>query len=154
VDLKSNKTIFGQIPTDVPNLTKVIGVDLPGYQSKLENALESKNDFFKRKNKVLDHMLARFGETFDTFLLEKIHKLQYDTLSENEIKRFGLSAKINFAKSIVDLGQKRSLSSDYTKDYINDKNISGLENRLKLKLGISKNISDSTIKPFSSGSTL
>ena len=75
-------------------------------------------------------------------------------LDENEIKRFGLSAKINFAKSIVDLGQKRSLSSDYTKDYINDKNISGLENRLKLKLGISKNISDSTIKPFSSGSTL
>ena len=28
--LKSNKTIFGQIPTDVPNLTQVIGVDLPG----------------------------------------------------------------------------------------------------------------------------
>ena len=26
-------------------------------------------------------------QDFDTFLLEKIHKLQYDTLSENEIKK-------------------------------------------------------------------
>lgn len=154
VDHKSDKTLFAQVPIDVPNLEEIIGKDFEAYRNKMQDTLESGIEFSERKNKILDHLLSRFGETFDTFLLEKTHNLQHENISEKEVKQFGLSVKINFAKNILDLGYKRCLSFDYTKEKDNDANISGLEKRLKLKLGISKNISDSVIKPFSSQSKL
>ena len=149
VDISKSKTQFNQIPTDVPELEAIVGTDLEKYQIYLDEHVETRNEFFERKNLILDHLLARFGESFDTSLLGKIHALNNDDLSNLEVKKYCLDIKINYAKALLELGYSRVKAFDYTKNRANDSNLSGIEKRLKLKLGIQKNISESTVYFFS-----
>ena len=153
IDLDTTKTFFGQVPTDVPDLKKIIGDNIESYKHFLNDSLETKNEYFTRKNRILDHLMARFGETFDTNLLGKFFKLQNENCSEEEVNNFMLSTKIKFVKNLVSLGYNRPRSFDYTSK---DKrhSISGIENRLRLKLGLTNNISDSIMKSLSKNSRL
>jgi len=153
VDLAFPKTLFGQVPTDVPQLETIIGEDTDDYAQFLANSIESKSEYYTRKHKILDHLMSRFGETFDTSLLGKVYKLQHENCTEEEVNELMLSTKVNYAKNLVSLGFERSQSSDYTSKE-NTENLSGIEKRLKLKLGITNAISDSILKSFSRDSSL
>lgn len=153
VDLDPTKTFFGQVPIDVPDLKKIVGDDIENYNHFLKESLETKNDYFTRKNRILDHLMARFGETFDTNLLGKIFRLQNENCSEEEVNTFMLSTKIEYVKNIVSLGFKRPQSYDYASK---DKkfSISGIEMRLRLKLGITNSPTNSIIKALTKDSRL
>ena len=83
IDSNLKKTLFSVVPSDVPNLSKIIGNDKKYYEQCLNESIETESQFFERKNKILDHMIARFGETFDHSLIGKIHKLLNENLTEN-----------------------------------------------------------------------
>jgi len=151
---ETNRTLYEKIPTDVPNLDTIVGDDISAYEDHLKTSLETKVEFYERKNKIVNHLLARFGETFDTTLLGKIYKLQNENCTEEEMNSYKLNAKIRYANNIVELGYERSQSSDYTKTRTTDLNLSGIEKRLKLKLGLPSSIPDSILKPFLSESRL
>jgi len=146
VDVNQTQTLFYQVPTDVPEIAKIIGSKSKVYQSYLGKSVESRNDFFKRKNKILDHLMARFGETCDTTLLGKIYSLFKEKATDEEIQHHALEAKIGYATSLLDLGYARIQSFDYTQKRNDVSNLSGIERRLKLKLNIQKNISDSVVQ--------
>ena len=153
VDLESPKTLFEKVPTDVPKLQTIVGENIEGYKQFLANSIESKNEFYQRKHKILDHLMSRFGETFDTSLLGKVYKLQHENSSEEDVNKFMLSTKVNYAKNLISLGFGRSQSSDYSRKEKTE-NLSGLEKRLKLKLGITNVFSDSILKAFSKDASL
>lgn len=154
VDNENNRTQFNQIPVDVPEIETIIGSDLSAYQAYLDKNVESRSEFFERKNTILDHMIARFGESFNTSLLGKIYALHNDDASEMDIEQYCLNIKINYAQRLRELGYSRAKSFDYTKKRRDDTNLSGIEKRLKLKLGIQKNISDSIVSFFTNKAQL
>ena len=59
-----------------------------------------------------------------------------------------------YAKNLRELGYSRAKSLDYTRIRRDDTNLSGIEKRLKLKLGIQKNISDSLVSFFTNKAQL
>ena len=109
IDSNLKKTLFSVVPSDVPNLSKIIGNDKKYYEQRLNESIETESQFFERKNKILDHMIARFGETFDHSLIGKIHKLLNENLTENQLNQYALDAKVDYAKSLREIGYNLSL---------------------------------------------
>lgn len=128
-------TFFHQIPKDIPKLIDILkDNDLIKYDEFLLNINESKNIFFKRKNLFIDHLLSRFGESYNVDILKKLYQLENPLSSSDEISRYALDAKINYAKNIYFLGKSRNLAYNYLNQNNESVNISGIEMRLKLFL--------------------
>lgn len=150
IDIENDKTLHHQIPKDFPDLENLLSQKTKSQYSKyLSQILENREEYHRRKNKILDHLLARFGESFDTTTLQKTKKSVANQLSEKEIQTYGLVAKMNYLNHIKHLGYTRNLAFDYTQDRQEDQNISGIENRLKYKLAIPKAISESVLVQLS-----
>ncbi|MCP4667819.1 MAG: hypothetical protein GY849_15820 [Deltaproteobacteria bacterium] len=97
-----------------------------GYAGELPGLAEGDSLPEARKNRFLDHLLARFGETFpDPSLL--LHDL-----SEN------IRHKTEFLKNYPEIGEQRARAFNYTdaSRLWDTKNISGLKRRICMKLGI------------------
>jgi hypothetical protein len=103
---------------------------LAAYAAGLE-ALERRMDApVERRNRILDHVLARFGEAFDN-----------EALANCDPRRFGerdafygelLQWKLAFLKDIVNLSGRRSVARDYSREGSR----SQLERRLFCLLGM------------------
>lgn len=146
-DLTTIKTLYNKIPEDIFKIDDVIEKDNLIF-IKVLNSLSENNDIaIKKKSEILDHILARFGEEFDTHLLTKLERLIEDKGNENDILINVLRAKQNYAKSIVLLGRNKNKAFNFKKNNSNF-NISGLRHRLSLKLNIKNNSVGSTISPI------
>jgi hypothetical protein len=146
-DHSSLKTYFNQIPTDIGELNNVID-----NNSSFLNFINSKSDSEKvlisRKNRVVDHLLSRFGEIYDTSLISKLNTTIHDNLSSHEIELKSLNSKIEYSKSIVDFGRDRIKGFNYKSKHEKENNISGLKYRLCLLLNIQNKTIKSTINPI------
>ncbi len=81
-----------------------------------------------RKNRFLNHLLARFAEQFTDYSL-----LQYAHLGESDL----IDDKSAFLQDYIAIGAARGTGFDYTQPVWNTDNLSGLEKRISRKLGIS-----------------
>lgn len=81
-----------------------------------------------RKNRFLNHLLARFAEQFTDYSL-----LQYAHLEESEL----IADKMAFLQDYRRIGTERGTGFNYTEPTLDSDNISGLEKRVCRKLGIS-----------------
>lgn len=81
-----------------------------------------------RKNRFLNHLLARFAEQFTDYSL-----LQYAHLGESDL----IDDKSAFLQDYVAIGQARGTAFNYTLPGWDSDNVSGLEQRISRKLGIS-----------------
>lgn len=130
-------TYFNQYADEVPGLKELISFDnKEAYLEYLNTISESKNKFYKRRTQIVDHLLARFGENFNTETLSKLMKIEFENSSDLQINEFILNSKIKYAKKIVENGQNKSLGLNYKTDTWDTENTSGLETRLKILLGI------------------
>ena len=108
----------------------------------LENAqlrqsfYESKEQYQKRRNLFLDHLLARFGERFTDYTL-MLFSLDGDQLATGQAL---IDDKINFLVDYPALSRSRFKAFNYmpekTADIWNTDNIAGLKKRLGRLLGI------------------
>ena len=70
-----NSTFINQYAEEIPGLKELISFDTKEeYLDYLNKISESRDDFFNRRTKIIDHLLARFGENFDTETLSKLMK--------------------------------------------------------------------------------
>lgn len=137
IDSKVKSTYFKQYADAVPGLKELISFDnKEAYLEYLNTISESKNKFFKRRTQIVDHLLARFGENFNTETLSKLMKIKSENSSDLQINESILNSKIRYAKKIVENGQNKNLGLNYKTDTWDTENISGHETRLKLLLGI------------------
>ncbi len=116
LDETLKKTYFSQIPEDVPNLDEIINTkDRDSFKSKLDEVMAEYDPYFDRRNRVLDHLLSRFGEQFTTdFLLRVSQYVGINEESSEKAPEQGLiEAKIEFLKNYVDISRNRSKGFNY-----------------------------------------
>lgn len=102
------------------------------FQKLLEDISESDDTFRKRRNRVLDHLLARFALNINTYHFFR----PYDV----ERERKYLQTKIELLKEQVQFSKERGKAfNNIFADMRSDTNISGLEFRLNMLLGIKAN---------------
>ncbi len=88
--------------------------------------------FYDRKNRVLDYLLALYGETYTQGSLRKFSPF----LDEGELSRWLLRNKTRFVKEILRMGRDRAGGFDYGKpSWDKADNCSGLQYRIGLLLG-------------------
>ena len=130
-----NDTYFNQIPNGIPNLDSLL-VEFEGFQSKLNSCSSHTDDFIERRNRLLNHLLARFGESLDETSLKKMSRGNPSDKTE-EIDLGLIQAKINFLNSIVELGKNKAKAFDIkSESFWDSENISGLEKRVALSLNL------------------
>ena len=134
---------------------------LLGAISGLEEVLESKESYLaflhekssdaqvnlKRKNRFLNHLLARFGEQFTSYgMLQGASKEDYEAAKKL------IADKSRFLRDYPGLSGKRAKGYDYFQSYWQNDNISGLEKRIARKLGIEdctrRNLGDGDTEGF------
>lgn len=134
---------FSQLPDEIPNLDLLIS-----NRADLENSMKESSglseDSLDRRNRLLDHLLARFGERFDDESLKKIGRSNSLESSE-DLALSILQTKVNLLTEIIELGQSKAKGFDMKADEIWDStNLSSIEKRIALSLGI-KDFSRRTI---------
>jgi len=125
---KSHRTYFSQYINDSElGLEEVV---TRGLAEKLADITdrEAKEKVLPagRKHRFLNHLLARFAEQFSDFAL-------FATLDDGDL----IEDKCAFLQDYPAIGSARGSGFDYTQASWNSRNVSGLEKRISLKLGIS-----------------
>lgn len=108
----------------------------PEFNQKLQaiahRSLAAIDNFDERRNRFLDHLLARFGERLGHYGISKFNT--YHT--PEAFKKQQLHIKTNLLAAIVKLSKNRSRSFDYGEAYWGTNNTSFMEWKLKILLGL------------------
>jgi hypothetical protein len=133
-DSNLERTYFYQVVDSFANYDKIYNED-----NEVVNVLQENEevDHQERRNRFLDHLIARFAERF--------HDFAYTLFKSEEV----IQRKCLFLENYPTISSERALAYHYTlQDRLwNSKNVSGLEKRLASLLGIS----DYTRRDLSSG---
>lgn len=110
-------------------------VDNPAsYNDFLQTTTEAPEQFAQRRNRLLDHLLARFGEDFTSYAL-LMYALNQQAIDPKTI----IEDKQRFLQDYPRIGHDRSQGYDYTHReelWNSAKNLSGLEQRLSRLMGL------------------
>ncbi len=107
------------------------GIDLP----KLEDLSESANEYHDRRNRFLNHLLARFGEQFSEYAL-----LLNNTMGRSVAQDKLIDDKISFLNAYPKISHDRARAFNYKlatgiSDATATANIAGIKQRISLLLG-------------------
>lgn len=170
IDKNIDKTYYSNTPESIPGIYDLISnpsvEDLSknkeySLQDARAKALEFFNEkvaqttkefdpYVDRRNRFLDHLLARFGEKFSTDFLIKVSNYvgvgHDDDESNPEIEL--INAKIEFLQNYIDISRNRGKGFDYLGQSLDDWNVSGLEKRASLLLDIKSSGNKSLLEAF------
>ncbi|MEO1053666.1 MAG: hypothetical protein AAFX87_23725 [Bacteroidota bacterium] len=121
------QTLFDSVPNADP-----LYIDKINHETKLDEIAEDKELFEERRNRFLDHLLARFTEQFSDYAL-LTYKISGPNAGEELIKD-----KLAFLNNYPKISSRRSKGFDY-KDFCNIwnvNNVSGLRDRASFLAGI------------------
>lgn len=127
-----------KIPEDVSESRFKICIETLRSLTRSESSL----DFFKRKNRIYNHLLARFGESLDPTPWEVALQLK-QIKNEVAFRQILLQKKSDFLLSIDKLSRETSKGESYVYSRNSDptkREPSGLENLICSKTGIRKRI--------------
>lgn len=132
----------------LPDMEKAIANDPldPSSQELWQKLYENKNEFFERRNRFLDHLLARFSESFSDYSL-MMYRINLENLSLEKIEAEEIiDIKIRTLQTYPEISYSRSLAYNYfpqDEEYKLDEtriwdteNVSGLEKRVSQLTGI------------------
>jgi hypothetical protein len=91
---------------------------------------ENENEFRERRNRFMNHLLARFGEQFSEYAL-----LLTDLEGKSRAQETLIHGKIAFLRSYPVISRERAKAFDYSKTTFNPGNSSGISRRVSLLLG-------------------
>ena len=127
------QTLFSQLPTDVPGLEQLM-IDLsdakdPDAEQKLlsviQNILETPGQFTARRNRMLNHLMARFGEDINTNALLKGRHENHPGITE-------IANKTTLLRSYPDISTNRGGAFNY----LRPEEVTGFQKRVYLLAGI------------------
>ncbi len=101
---------------------------------EFHDLLESRSQFLDRRNGFLDHLLARFAETFNDYALMLYRAYGSEEKAEEEL----VFDKINFLEKFPVISANRAKAFNYKDDskVCHSENVSGLSERIKVVLGL------------------
>lgn len=133
------KTYFTQWMDSVPGIEELAVKNVPA----LESYLESEDIFFDRKNRIYDHLLARFGEDFNE-IPWKVSRHMRIIRNDKEYNLAVLKHKSNYLQQLDTLSYSRTKGEHLIPEKKDDKIVnfkripSGLENIILGKTGITR----------------
>lgn len=92
---------------------------------------ESRSEFLERRNRFLDHLLARFGESFGDYAMALA-----DLDGQSKPRLDLIRDKLAFLRALPRIGHDRGRASDRTVSPTDPDNASGLQQRVHLLLGL------------------
>ena len=95
-----------------------------------EQLSESRTRFFDRRNRAMDHLIARFAENFNDYVLALYASQK--SIDQQEL----ISDKIRFLQEYPQVSGRRGTAYNITGETWNTGNISGLQHRLARLAGI------------------
>lgn len=129
-----DKSYFTQsLEPVVPNIEDLL-VDQPAYPEDLQEIAEEEEGFNERRNRFLNHLMARFGEQFTDYAL-LVYKLTGKKTPEEL-----LEDKLDFLNQYPAISSGRFKGFNYESpcELWSVNNVSGLERRTSLLSGINK----------------
>ena len=142
------QTYFSQVPTDIPELKSVlIPESTADYLEEIRAIGEDQFTFMHRRNRALDHLLARFSERFPAEMLKRYDnnnslKNQEDTNQEM------IAARVRLLKDYPDVSRSRGTAFNYRAASWDTQNIAGIVRRAYLLLNIANPCSRSLVQPI------
>ncbi|NOQ24876.1 MAG: hypothetical protein GQ564_05885 [Bacteroidales bacterium] len=132
-EFEIGRTYFTQTLFDIVSNSDPLYVNKDGHKAELELLAENETLFNTRRNKFLDHLLARFAENFTDYAMLMTR------VSGNKAPRELIDDKLNFLNKYPDISSNRGLAFNYNDAcrlwHIDNK--SGLEKRTSLLMGSS-----------------
>lgn len=114
----------------VPNIEGIYLNGVVQMDTRLAELVSNFDNYGDRRNRVLDYLLAIYGERFSQNSLH--HFFAENTDSEEE----KIANKIAFLQEIVEIGKERAAAFDYRKPEHIERNSAGLKKKLRLLLGL------------------
>lgn len=115
--------------TQIAGYAKIVEATLT--ESVLSRLVESPTEFLERRNRFLDHLLARFGESFAEYAM-----LLTDLEGQGKARKALIRDKLAFLRAIPRVGHDRGKAFDRTIAPCDPDNTSGLQQRINLLLGL------------------
>lgn len=97
----------------------------------IKGIIEKFDNYCDRKNRLLDYLLALYGESFTHHSLRHFNYYY----SKNEIEQTIVNNKIAYLKAIIELGRDRAAAPDYTASSWREHAHCGLQLRVSMLLG-------------------
>jgi hypothetical protein len=129
-DQSGCRTYFSQVVENKgnPPLDQIYPKDPAQALTALIHQYDACHD---RKSRILDYLLALYGETFPQHTLRNFTKYAAPHESEEAL----LNAKMAYLRSVLTVGRDRGGAFDYTEDPGNMGNVAGFKQRISLLLG-------------------
>lgn len=99
--------------------------------ANLDRIVKKYDNYFDRRNRVLDYLLALYGEKFTQNALGAFNYY----FSETGLSRWFIRNKIKFLKYLPEISSKRAAGFNYCKASWNSENICGLKLKVSVLLG-------------------
>lgn len=99
-------------------------------RTALEDMTETTAEFYERRNRFLDHLMARFGEQFSDYAL-----LLNDVSGKQVAQARLIDDKISFLRNYPQISHDRAKAFDYRQTTFSPDNIPGIKKRINLLLG-------------------
>jgi len=129
-------TYFTQLPTDIPFFDELLFEEKAELEKGLREITNDGSNRYNRRNRVLDHLMARFSEHFEADILRK-NALHDAAANRDQVDRDIIEAKIRFLRHITDISTHRNRAFDYRSAELWDTgNVSTLEKKIGLLLDI------------------
>jgi hypothetical protein len=137
LDESVSRTYFTQFITDstVNGVGDLLG-KIKGYpagQTDLDALVEDQETYLDRRNRFLNHLMARFGEQFTDYALMLYSYTDTKKVADEEL----ITDKIKFMQELPFMSSNRARSFNYkdAADVCSDTNIPGLQTRIARLLG-------------------
>ncbi|WP_299885362.1 hypothetical protein [uncultured Lacinutrix sp.] len=128
-----SKTYFADLFKD-EELKGVSELYLDVDDNSFHDLLEAREQFLERRNGFLDHLLARFAESFSDYALMLYQAYGAEQKAKEEL----IFDKINFLEKLPVISANRAKAFNYKDEtkVCNSENVSGLSERIKVVLGL------------------
>ena len=130
-DPSTSKTYFGKIIED-RELSGIDGFYTDLDKDRFQALLEDREAFLDRRNGFLDHLLARFAESFSDYALMLYQAYGSEDKAQEEL----IFDKINFIEKFPHISANRARAINYKGKACHPSNKSGLSERIKVVLGL------------------
>ncbi|MEM7105404.1 MAG: hypothetical protein AAF502_19865 [Bacteroidota bacterium] len=114
----------------------VLYQDAAILEAALPSMVEAEEVFLERRNRFLDHLLARFAEQFNEYAL-LMYSIKGKKITDNQVSQELISDKINFLENYPELSSERAKAFNYRDGNTkwDSLNVAGLKKRASLLLG-------------------
>lgn len=131
------ETYFNQFPSDIPGIGDLLSHATPSdFQLALSKILNPRDNFIARRNRFLDHILARFGEHFFTDFAVKNGLLDGLPDADEQADLMLIERKLDLLKQIVPLSRDRAKGIDIAHSFWLSDNIAPFQRKVSILLNL------------------